>query len=104
LQNEGRRKLQPWRKKKITGVTNNRLWRWRKKKLGGKGENQIWGWRNHKLLSTSLITFHSALSLSLLASLTYVTPTTSISLSHSSIQCENVKKKVSKIKNHCHVR
>jgi len=34
LENEGRRKLQAWRKKKIRGVTNNRLWRWRNKKLG----------------------------------------------------------------------
>ena len=40
LQNEGRKKLRPWRKKKITWVTNNRLLRWRKKKLGGKGKNQ----------------------------------------------------------------
>jgi len=36
LENDGRRKLRAWRKKKIRGVTNNTLWRWRKKKLRGR--------------------------------------------------------------------
>jgi len=59
LQNEGRRKLRPWRKKKITGVTNNRLRRWRKKKLGGKSNL---GMEKSQTVIHFSHHFHSALS------------------------------------------
>jgi len=119
LGNGGRRNLGGWTKK--------RLQRWRKKKLGSRRKNKLGdGERTNcspllsrlsllfllalqPLMSRINLPFSLALNLSLLLSTSlsrcsspiYVTPSTSLSLSHSSIRRGIVQKKIKKLKKHC---